>query len=304
MAIEYAKVLQAQEIGFCTIGRSEKSAQNFQEKTGYKAIHGGLDKFLATRPNKATKAIVAVGVEQLAPTTLALINYGIEQILLEKPGGLNKAEIEKVATLSENKATKVFIAYNRRFYSSVLKAQQIIKEDGGVSSFNFEFTEWGHIIEGLTKAPNVKENWFLANSTHVVDLAFFIGGTPKEMSCYTSGSLSWHPSAASFAGAGSTETGVLFSYQANWAAPGRWALEVLTAHHRLYFRPMEKLQIQEVGSVAIKDVALDEHLDIKFKPGLYLQVKHFIKDHHSQLYSIQDQAKAMASYQLIIEGLA
>ena len=37
-------------------------------------------------------------------------------------------------------------------------------------------------IEKLNKVPGIKENWFLGNSTHVVDLAFYLGGKPKQIS--------------------------------------------------------------------------------------------------------------------------
>ena len=57
----------------------------------------------------------------------------------------------------------------------------------------------------------------------------------------------------------------LFSYQANWNAPGRWGIEILTSQHRLYLRPMEKLQIQNTGSVDISEVEIDDQLDKEFK---------------------------------------
>ena len=130
--------------------------------------------------------------------------------------------------MSENANAKVFIAYNRRFYRAVSEAKRLIEGDGGVTSFNFEFTEWSHEIERLSKAPGVKEKWFLGNSTHVVDLAFFLGGKPSEISCYTQGGTDWHPTASLFSGAGVSEHGALFSYNANWESAGRWGVEVLT----------------------------------------------------------------------------
>ena len=41
----------------------------------------------------------------------------------------------------------------------------------------FEFTEWSHNIR-LKLNQQVKESWFLANSTHVVDLVFHLIGLP------------------------------------------------------------------------------------------------------------------------------
>ena len=75
-----------------------------------------------------------------------------KNILVEKPAGLNKQKIMEVSELAKEKDAQVYVAYNRRYYASVLKAQEIIAEDGGVTSFNFEFTEWAHVIEKLQKA--------------------------------------------------------------------------------------------------------------------------------------------------------
>jgi predicted dehydrogenase len=138
-------------------------------------------------------AIVAVGIESLAEATIQLLNYGVNYILLEKPGIGFASEIGPMVALANQKQATVVLAYNRRFYSSVLKAGEIILEDGGVTSFNFEFTEWSHVIRTLEKHPAEHHNWFLGNSTHIIDTAFFLGGKPKELSSYFKGSLDWHP---------------------------------------------------------------------------------------------------------------
>ncbi len=101
---------------------------------------------------------------------------------------------------------------------------------------------------------------------------------PKEIKCYTTGGLSWHPSASIFCGAGVTEQGLLFSYHSNWEAPGRWGVEILTKNHRLILRPLEDLYIQKIGSLISKKVVIDDNLDHEFKPGLYKQVESFINN--------------------------
>lgn len=303
MAVEYVKVLQALDLEFTIIGRGENSAKACQEATGCEVVTGGLMRYLASMPALPTHAIVAVGVEKLHETTLQLLEYGVQNILVEKPAGLNKQEIESVCITTKEKKARVYVAYNRRFYASVLKAQNIIAEDGGVTSFNFEFTEWAHEIEKLPKAKGVKEHWFLGNSTHVADLAFYLGGKPKEISTFTSGVLDWHPAASVFSGAGVSENGALFSYQANWETAGRWCVEMLTKKHRLIFRPMEKLQIQKKGSVAIEFVECDYKLDEQFKPGLFLQTKKFIDYSDNGLcdinyhFGMMDNYNSIASYE-------
>jgi predicted dehydrogenase len=299
MAREYAKVLHAQQCPFMTIGRGQQSANTFRDKTGFEVIAGGLNEFLKSGPSIPQKVVVATGVEALAENTMLLIESGVKEILCEKPAGLNTDEISELAKKAEKYNARIYLAYNRRFYSSVIKAREIIQQDGGVSSFNFEFTEWSHTISPLVKAPGIKENWFLANSTHVVDLAFYLGGKPKQISCYKGGGLPWHPSASVFAGAGITEQGILFSYQANWEAPGRWAVEILTNNYRLYLKPLEKLQIQKKGSVQVDFVEIDDTLDTQYKPGLYIQTAAFLKGDVSEFISINEQLLLMPTYDTI-----
>lgn len=302
MAKEYAKVLSEMKVEYFTIGRGEKSAQNFESEIGTKVITGGIQKYLRQTSDRPYYAIVCVNDEELSKTTSFLLDNNILNILIEKPAGLTKKEIVTVVEKSREKKANVFVAYNRRFYSSVLKASEIIKEDGGIKSFNFEFTEWSHIIETLNKSKIVLENCLLANSSHVIDLAFFLGGAPKQISSFVSGGLSWHPSASIFAGAGITENGVLFSYQANWEAPGRWGVEVLTKNNRLIFKPLEKLQIQKTGSVLIEECAINDTLDKRFKPGIFLQTKAFLEDENSKWCTIEDQLKNLSFYEKIKQG--
>lgn len=278
MAIEYSKVLQKMNIPFKVVGRSIKSATEFKKKAGMAAQTGGIKNFLEQTEEIPFAAIVAVSAEQLATTTLLLLRKGVKHILVEKPAGLNLKKLEELNHEAKKQKADVFVAYNRRFYASTLKAKEIIDEDGGVTSFNFEFTEWSHIIKDLKKPDIVKKYWFLANSTHVVDLAFFLGGVPKEIKCYATGGLSWHPAASIFCGAGVTEQGSLFSYHSNWEAPGRWSVEILTRRHRLSFKPLEHLYIQKIGSLNYEKVVLNDKLDRDFKPGLYKQVETFLNN--------------------------
>lgn len=296
MAIEYAKVLRDQNIDFEVIGRSESSAAKFTQEVGISVKTGGLEYNIQQAVQIPDYAIVAVNFDQLAATTLLLLKKGVKRILVEKPAGLNYDEVSSVAEESIKQQAEVYVAYNRRFYASVIAAKEIIEQDGGVTSFNFEFTEWSHVIRKFDKPKHTKENWFLGNSTHVVDLAFYLGGIPKQISSYQTGSLEWHPSGSIFAGAGITDNGALFSYQANWEAPGRWGVEVLTKQHRLILRPLEELYIQNIGSVAIDKINIDDQLDRKFKPGIYRQIEEFIFKPQTSILNIANHSNHVKTF--------
>ncbi len=293
MAIDYAKVLKDLNKEFIVIGRGEKNASAFEAATDIKPVLGGLENYFSTQREVPEFVINAVGIDKLSEVTLLLLKNGCKKLLIEKPGVAYAGEIDELVSVQKENQAQILLAYNRRFYASVLEAKKIIAEDGGVRSLNFEFTEWSHVIEkieGKTKAE--LENWFLGNSTHVIDLAFYLGGSPKEISTYYSGEkeLNWHPASSNYSGAGITKNNALFSYHANWKAPGRFSVEILTNKHRLIFRPLEKLQIQNIGSVAINFVeGIDYSLDEKYKPGLYNQTKLFLENDISEFVNLESQ---------------
>ena len=303
MGVEYSKVLK--HLGaadYSVVGRSAVGVDQFHSLTGLKAVPNGFPGWERQCEPDAEFAIVAVSVEELSKTAIDLMNFGLRKILLEKPAGLNPEEIKLVRDKAEKTGTKIIVGYNRRFYASVLKAQEIIKAEGGAKSFNFEFSEWVHLIPGKI-IDIVKKNWFLANSTHVIDMAFFLGGKPKEIKSFVSGGCDWHPAATVFSGAGTSENGALFSYQANWFAPGRWGVEVLTDDSRLIFRPLEKLQVQRNRSVAIDFIEIDGLLDENFKPGLFKQTEFFLSDvDHPNFLTIDEHYENVVNhYQKIVK---
>jgi predicted dehydrogenase len=305
MAIEYAKVLAAQQISFTCIGRGRLSAENFKRKTGFDVVTGGIQAAINKKASPPPKyVIVAVPNSELSSVAISLIEWGVKHILLEKPGGLDYNEIEKVSEIAKQKDADVKIAYNRRFYASVLAAEEFIKKDGGVTSFNFEFTEWLDMIKNAHVNDN-NGDIFLGNSTHVIDMAFFLGGNPKEMACYSKSEKGQYDEdcVRIFTGAGISVTDAFFSYQANWSAPGRWSVEILTSYHRLIFRPLEQLYIQKKGSISIEKVEIDDTLDKTYKPGLYREVEAFLGQKDANRFlTIHDQV-AQSIYYKKMQGI-
>lgn len=290
MAMEYVKVFKKLKKSFKVIGRGKKSSKLFTKITNCKVEIGGIDKSLSKNPAPKI-AIVAVGVEQLFNVTKSLIYSGTKKILLEKPGALNFKQIQELNLIANKKKTKIYLAYNRRFFQSVIKIKKIIDKDGGLTSINFEFTEMSNLIKNLNTGKDVKKHWLIANSSHVIDLAFYLSGKPKIWKYWSQGRLDWHPSSSTFSGSGITEKGVIFSYFADWQAPGRWGLELMTKKNRLILRPMEKLQMINFKSKDLKFVKLNDNLDKKFKPGLFLQTKNFLEGKLSHFCKLSEQVR-------------
>ncbi len=302
MAMEYAKVLHGLGQRFVVVGRGEKSALNFEKEIGMEVIRGGLKPFLEKLVSPPSNAIVAVSATELCETAMMLVLAGVKNILLEKPGCLTMEEFQKLRKVMNDFQANISIAYNRRFFASVREAKQIIQEDGGVEAFHFEFTEWLHVLAEQGRLVEVLPYLFLGNSSHVADLAFFLGGKPKELSCYGKESLHFRGIVTNFSGAGRTEKGALFSYQANWEAPGRWSVEMMTRARRLIFRPLEKLQVQRMNSVQMDFADIDYTLDQNYKPGLYLETQAFLEynEMRCDLCTLEDQILMLPFYQKIV----
>ncbi|WP_396170213.1 hypothetical protein [Flavobacterium sp.] len=304
MAIEYAKILKHQNINFITIGNTRNGALKFEEEINTKVVLGGIENWIKnnTLINLSLyKVIVTVNENILGTIAKLLISSGFKNILVEKPGGLDFEDIQSVNNLAiENKAN-IYIAYNRRFFSSTLTVRDLIELDGGVTSFNFEFTEWGHIIKDLVKNEGVLGQWFIQNSSHVIDLAFYIGGNPYVLKSFVKGGQSWHPNGTIFSGAGISDKNALFSYNANWESAGRWWVEFLTTENRYIMKPMEQLFVQRRGSIKIEQIELEDELDKRFKPGLYKQVEAFLNS-PTKLMKIEEQIKMLPFYKTMIEG--
>jgi predicted dehydrogenase len=302
MALAYATVLLALDAPFQVVGRGPASCRTFEEASGVPVVGGGVEQI--GTDDAPSRAIVAASASELVAATTHLLAIGVDDILVEKPAALDRAGLESIAACASRAAARVHVAYNRRHYASVHRARELISDDDGVTSFSFEFTEWPDRVVASGQPADVLAAWFLANSTHVVDLAFHLGGWPADLAAFVGGGgLAWHQGPTVFAGSGTTTEGALFSYGANWQSPGRWGVELLTRRRRLVLRPLEQLQEQRLGELELRPVEIDDTRDRTFKPGLYEETSAFLGSTASLLPTIEDQLWAEREvYALMTSG--
>tara|TARA_B110000459_G_C16619555_1_gene500825 strand:- start:420 stop:1358 length:939 start_codon:yes stop_codon:yes gene_type:complete len=301
MAKEYLKVLQFMNLDFNVLGNSQKSCDTFFMETNVEAKSGSIENI--DNIKEFDFAINAASSDQLYKINIFLIANEIKNILCEKPGANNIDELENLNLISLKRKLNFFIAYNRRFYSSVNKLMELVDIDGGVQSFCFDFTEWESTVLEVIKDRNILKNWFVVNSLHVVDLAFFIGGTPIEINSNIMGESSWHKPMV-FCGSGITNKDALFSYNANWNSAGRWGIEINTKDNKYILRPLEGLKYISKGTTEENDISLNDKMDIEFKPGLYEQVNSFINNQNDhRLISLNDHTcNFKSNYLKILNG--
>jgi len=299
MTEEYLKILNFKQIETVVLSRGQRNINKIKEKFKVTAFAGGMELFNFDS-YIFTHAIVAVSVQDLYSVTCTLIKKGIKNILVEKPACLNTDELENLIHLSNEFNVNIFIAYNRRFYSSVTSLKEKLIDEGGIQMVNFEFTEWIHTIDQNKFPIEVLNKFFLANSTHVVDTVFYLIGNPKTLSSLVMGNkISWHPSGSLFIGFGTSTNGIPFSYSSNWTSAGRWSIEVLTSENRYYLKPMENLSVQKNGSIDILPVIISSEIDKDFKPGLNNMIDEFFSDVCENLCTLEQHKNNFTFYEII-----
>lgn len=302
MGSAYAAVLKALDQNVVAVGRTSEGVEIFSAETSIKAHAGGMSAYLAAGNSVPQYAIIAVDPSQLSDVTRETIEAGCRSVLLEKPGGLYKEELVKLQKMAEATGARVEIAYNRRHLASVLKAREMIKESGGAKSFTFEFNERTNVKSVLAQLgveKQTQERWFVANSTHVIDTAFYLCGEPRVLDGFSAAGPLWAPLPSLFSGAGITEGGVPFSYHANWEVPGPWDVVIGVDGGNVVLRPLETVAFERDGK--IEPVEFKNEIDQKYKPGLYHQVEAFLSG-SSDLPLLSHQIKRFDWYEKILNG--
>ena len=289
MAEEYLKVIRALDCEVMVVGRDQAKASQLAEK--YKAVGfgGGVNALDHISVKEIDLVIIASAVESLAEVACRCLIKGFNRILLEKPGALGLAGLEKIKSLLKS-GHKLGIAYNRRFYNSVIQLRKKINEDGGPVGCFFDFTDREKDILGSVKAKEVVQRWGFANSTHVIDTAFYLAGYPEEMHVLRAGSFEQHPTGNVFVGCGETPN-CLFSYFSTWGGGGRWSVEISTRKGRYRLSPMEELQFCQKNQFAWETIVSPDEDDKLYKPGLYKMVSRVLAENFQDLPTIEDQIR-------------
>lgn len=279
------------------VGRSEESAVKFSSRFGISAQGIGLEQYLQ-RGNLPSYAIVAVPIPRLVRVTTTLLQAGIMNILVEKPGALSSAELSLLMNLANTNRANVWVAYNRRFLDSTSFLLGLLEECGGPARIECEFNERLGELRELGHPPEVLERWLIANSSHVLDLAIFLGGFPTDITNSPQGELSWHPSASRFSASGKTEKGSELIFCADWNQEGCWSLRISAGGRTFEMRPLEELY-EIIPASHERTQLFSPAPGEPIKPGFIRQARQFLSDDRTRLCSLSEQIRNLQLYEAI-----
>ena len=253
MSEQYAHALHAMNIKNVTIlSRSKQKLLSICKEYKFTPLSGGFEKHLSSLES-FDLVIIATPVNLLIPPTKVALEYGQSTILIEKPVSLYSKEIEGLR--SKISKQKVRVAYNRIVYPNFHKLRELLKDESEITSCRFSFTEWIHKIDFSKYSTDILSRWGIANSLHVISMAYCLIGNPRDIIAQQAGDLEWHPSGAHFYGIGITEKNIPFSYHSDWQAPGRWGIDIMTRENIYRLMPLEKLYRCPKNSVNWEEVS-------------------------------------------------
>lgn len=110
-----------------------KTAPGAQPATDYRSVVG----------NPSIHAVIVATLNaSLAPIALAAVRAG-KHVLVEKPGGLNAAQLREVQAAAAKSGARVRLGYNHRFHPALQKTRELI-DSGVVGPLMFLRGRYGH----------------------------------------------------------------------------------------------------------------------------------------------------------------
>jgi predicted dehydrogenase len=295
MAREHIRAFQdvtaVQIMGICsrTRARAEEMAAQFYIPSICDSVSELYD------ITQADLVVVTVPELEMNAVSRACFEYPWT-VLLEKPAGFNLSDAEDIELAAHKKNSRVFVALNRRHYSSTQTVLSDLKELSGQRFIRVQDQEDQIRALQAGQPKTVVDNWMYANSIHVIDYFLILGrGTISSVEPI----IPWNPDEPRYVVAKvSFASGDVGLYEGIWNGPGPWAVSVNTPAKRWEMRPLERAAFQMAGQRKMESV--ESHFwDTQFKPGLRLQAEKAVAVAKGKVNDLPTLQNAMESMLLV-----
>lgn len=286
MAEEYLKVFASKLIQCQGIySRTLSKAKKLKNKYNIKKLYSSLNDL---KSDNEIKAIIILVNEDSTQNLINSLDINKYRILCEKPIGMNLNETKKI--ISKISIKNFYVALNRRFYDSNIKAKKLIKKINGKRLISIRDQETQN-----SKSNIRNKNWMFLNSVHLIDyINIYARGRIvkiKRIKKFKDYQFSEHLVILYF----SSKDQVI--YYCNWNSPGIWSVNIVQKNHSIEMKPLENLvQEKMIKRKRIRIFHDKSKFDTKFKPGLFNQVNEFLKmleDKKHNLVNLKDYYKTV-----------
>lgn len=289
MAEEYLKVFEGNRM-ICDgiYSRTLSKSKFLKKKYSIKKIYKTIDDLKKDKDIKGL--IIAVNADSLL-SILNSLNISNYRILCEKPVGINFKETKKI--FQKNKNKHFYVALNRRFYNSNLKANNLVKKEKGKRLIYIRDQELQN-----SKSKNYNKNLMYWNSVHLIDyINIYARGDLKKIEHikkFRDNEFSENITILKF----SSSDEVL--YHCNWNSPGPWSVQIVQKNQSIEMKPLENLVQEKIIKGERKRIIHNtSKIDIKYKPGLSIQFNEFLKVLKNKKNKLVDLKKYFQTVKII-----
>ena len=296
MANEHLKVLSKfKNVELSGIfSRTKKRALELKKKYKIKTIYASIDQMQKT--SKADGVIIAISPDNLKKISKSIFSYPWK-CLVEKPIGINYKETLNIYNQSKKFRRKIFVAFNRRYYSST---KNLLKKlSSSPRGKRIVVIEDQQNINNLKKRFNKKilNNFMYVNSVHLIDYLTFLcrGKVTKiqKLSKWKKNSKIKVSCKIIFS------SGDIAYYHALWNLPGPWSVRVFGVNRSYQLKPLEKFLISKNNSTKFFEYFDKDKDDLEFKPGLKKINSEFLKSILNKRNNLPNLSDALKTAKLI-----
>jgi len=271
ISIEHLKVITAMKgvraagVTSRTLSKAAGLANTFQIDQVYDSV---TDMVKKCAPDGI---LILVSANQIYEVALKLLPESIP-LFLEKPPGLIPQQTKSLAKLAGSHGTQNMVGFNRRYYSVFQKGLAVIKDHGALLGVAIEGHERFWKIAGTNIPDEIRQNWIYANSIHTIDLLQYFGGKIRSINAHSKSYK--EKNGDQLVASIEFDSGSIGTYTSHWYSPGGWSATLYGEGITVKFKPLEK-GVWIDTEFKKYEINPDE-VDIKYKPGFYLQMKAFV----------------------------
>jgi predicted dehydrogenase len=217
-------------------------------------------------------------------------------ILAEKPVGYNYEEAMKIFSAVERRQDSIFVALNRRHYSSTREVLNQVSAESGVRVVVVNDQEDPESALADRRPLTIVKNWMYANSIHLIDyFTIFCRGELQHVKNI----VPWRGMETEFMLSeleySSGDRGVYLSY---WNRPHPWSVSISSKDKWWELRPIESAAA--VSRQSRTPVLTEKSKwDLDFKPGLRLQAEEFVRHLKKQAHSLPTIRQSLSTMELV-----
>lgn len=247
---------------------------------------------------ETTADVVLIAVNELSSPDI--IDKALDfpwVIFAEKPLCLELSDVLFLERKSKRLNRRLFVAMNRRHYSSTKRANDFLAFDSGRRIVEVHDQENITAVLDGGVSKTVAERWMVANSIHLIDyFTVFCRGKLDSVKITNELVLDNPFFMSATLNFSSGDTG---NYVSFWNAPGPWGVKITTQNQMLEMRPLEILEHQIFPDRKRHQVDLGND-DIIAKPGLHSQLNQLEAAIKGKKHSLPDIAEYVETHKLVV----